>query len=91
MQAIGRLGGQQLKLECDQLKTKTLDQTNTEIMMDIKRSNDEIKGLKESLNSLKQSHEALQYNHAEMTKEIQRLKTCQEDTVPWNVRGKDWT
>ncbi|XP_071150273.1 uncharacterized protein [Mytilus edulis] len=87
-EAIGRLGGQQLKLECDQLKTKTLDQTNTEIMMDIKRSNDEIKGLKESLNSLKQSHEALQDNHAEMTKEIQRLKTCQEDTVPWNVRAR---
>lgn len=58
--------------------------------MDIKRSNNEIKELKDSLDSLKQSHVALQVDHAEMTKEVQRLKTCQEDTVPWNVRGKIW-
>ncbi|CAG2186879.1 unnamed protein product [Mytilus edulis] len=100
--AIERLGGQHMKEECDQLRTKTLDQTNKEIMMDIKRSNDEIRELRESLDSLKRSHddlqkahsdmkrsnEVLQNNHTEMTKEVKRLKSVQNDTVPWNVRGK---
>ncbi|CAG2234054.1 unnamed protein product [Mytilus edulis] len=89
-----------MKEECDQLRTKTLDQTNKEIMMDIKRSNDEIRELRESLDSLKRSHddlqkahsdmkrsnEVLQNNHTEMTKEVKRLKSVQNDTVPWNVR-----
>ncbi|CAG2247007.1 unnamed protein product [Mytilus edulis] len=69
--AIGRLGGQHMKEECDLLRTKTLDQTNKEIMMDIKRSNDEIKELKESLDSLKRSHEVLEEAHTE----IQRSHT----------------
>ncbi|CAG2247006.1 unnamed protein product [Mytilus edulis] len=74
--------------ECDLLRTKILDQTNREIMMDIKRSNDEIKELKESFASLKRSHDELQVDHAEMTKEVKRLKTLQDDTVPWNIRVK---
>ncbi|CAG2186877.1 unnamed protein product [Mytilus edulis] len=88
-EAIGRLGGQHMKGECDLLRTKILDQTNREIMMDIKRSNDEIKELKESFASLKRSHDELQVDHAEMTKEVKRLKTLQDDTVPWNIRGKN--
>ncbi|XP_063426472.1 uncharacterized protein LOC134710178 [Mytilus trossulus] len=86
--AIGRLGGQHMKEDCDQLRTKTLDQTNREIMMDIKRSNEEIRELRESLDSLKRSHEVLQNNHIEMTKEVKRLKSVQNDTVPWNVRER---
>ncbi|CAG2253749.1 unnamed protein product [Mytilus edulis] len=39
--AVERLGGQQMKQECDHLKTKPLDQTNREIMMDIKHSKNE--------------------------------------------------
>ncbi|XP_071159030.1 E3 ubiquitin-protein ligase DZIP3-like [Mytilus edulis] len=42
--ALDRLGGQQMKQECDHLKSKPLDQTNQEIMMDIKHSNNEIRG-----------------------------------------------
>ncbi|XP_071159000.1 uncharacterized protein [Mytilus edulis] len=88
-ETVGRLGGQHMKEECDLLKNKTLDQTNREIMMDIKRSNDEIKELKESFASLKRSHDELQVDHAEMTKEVKRLKTLQDDTVPWNIREKN--
>lgn len=42
-----------MKLECDKLKTKTLDQSNREIMLDIKHSNDEIRELKQSVEILK--------------------------------------
>ncbi|CAG2217418.1 unnamed protein product [Mytilus edulis] len=93
--AIERLGGQQMKQECDYLNTKPLDQTNQEIMLDIKRSNDEIRELKESFKSLKmshteikKSHELLQEEHADVSRKLQKLETSQEDTVPWNLRGK---
>ncbi|XP_052080604.1 uncharacterized protein LOC127718575 [Mytilus californianus] len=93
--AIVRLGGQLMKQECDHMKTKQLDQTNQEIMMDIKHSNNEIQELKESLESLKQSHtemikshELLQENHAVVTKEIEEIKISQNDTVPWNIRAR---
>lgn len=73
-----------MKHECDQLRIKPLDQTNKEIMIDIRRSNVEIKELKKSLVALRDSQ-------AEMTKEIQRMKTSQNDTVPWNIRGTVYT
>ncbi|XP_076095787.1 uncharacterized protein LOC143066860 [Mytilus galloprovincialis] len=79
--AVNRLGGQQMKQECDHLKTKPLDQTNQEIMLDIKRSNDEIKGLQKSLKNLKRSHidlrkshKILQENHKKVKKSHERLQ-----------------
>lgn len=77
-----------MKQECDQLRIKTLDQTNKEIIMAIKRSSDEIIELQVSLKHLKKSHEVLQDDHAEVTKDVQRMKTSLDDTVPWNIRGK---
>ncbi|CAC5385131.1 unnamed protein product [Mytilus coruscus] len=79
--AISRLGGQQMKRECDELKLKTLDQSNQEILLDIKRSNDEIMELKTSVESLKKANE-------DMKVEMNKLKTSQEDTVPWNIRAQ---
>ncbi|XP_052103708.1 uncharacterized protein LOC127737213 [Mytilus californianus] len=83
--AIHRLGGQQMKEECEHLKTKQLDQSNQELIIDIKRSNDEIKGLKESIISLKRSHidlkksnELLLINHKKVKKSNDLL---QEDHV----------
>ncbi|XP_076096578.1 uncharacterized protein LOC143067286 [Mytilus galloprovincialis] len=72
--AIRRLGGQQMKEECDILKTKILDQSNQEIMLDIKHSNDEIMELKKA--------------NEEMTVEVKKLKISHEDTVPWNIRAQ---
>ncbi|CAC5408428.1 unnamed protein product [Mytilus coruscus] len=72
--AIKRLGGKQMKEECDQLRTKTLDQTNKEIMMNIKRSNEEITDLKESLDSLKRSNDVLQCDHVEIKRSHEVLK-----------------
>ncbi|XP_052065370.1 E3 ubiquitin-protein ligase DZIP3-like isoform X2 [Mytilus californianus] len=81
--AIARLGGRTMEQECYQLKTKLLDQTNQEIIMDIKHSKDEIKEIKGSLEELKsshlkikKSHELLQENYEEGTK---RYSLLQED------------
>ncbi|XP_063400318.1 uncharacterized protein LOC134684930 [Mytilus trossulus] len=97
--AIERLGGQKMKRECDQLKSKPLDQTNQEIMIDIKHSNDEIRELQSTLEKLKfsqtemrKSHELLQENYEEGKKSHALLQdkvtTSQQDTVPWNVRAQ---
>ncbi|XP_076096703.1 uncharacterized protein LOC143067354 [Mytilus galloprovincialis] len=100
--AIGRLGGQQMKEECDNLKVKILDQTNQEIMMDIKRSKDEmlemkksVKSLNNSVKSLKRTKKAmtvevkkLKTTNEDMTVEVKKLKTSHEDTVPWNIRAQ---
>ncbi|CAC5418914.1 unnamed protein product [Mytilus coruscus] len=99
-EAIGRLGGQQLKQECNHLKTKPLDQTNQEIMLDVKRSNDEIRELKESFESLKLSHTEMKLSHkllqesnallqkdyAHVTEKMEEMKIFQKDPVPWNIR-----
>lgn len=92
-----RLGDEQMKQECDQMKTKPLDRTNQEIMIDIKHSNNEIRELQESFKSLKLSHsemkkyhEFLQENHAVVTKELEEINISQKDVVPWNIRGNCW-
>ncbi|XP_071151438.1 serine/threonine-protein phosphatase 6 regulatory ankyrin repeat subunit B-like [Mytilus edulis] len=77
--AVSRLGGQQMKEECDKLKVKILDQTNQEIMLDIKRSNGEIMELKQSVRSLMKVNE-------DLTVKMRKLKISKKDTVPWNIR-----
>ncbi|CAC5408074.1 unnamed protein product [Mytilus coruscus] len=66
--------------ECDHLKTKPLGQTNQEIMKDIKRANDEIKGLMQSARrlehlyiDLRKSNEILQENHKKVKKHHELL------------------
>ncbi|XP_076095788.1 uncharacterized protein LOC143066861 [Mytilus galloprovincialis] len=76
--AIHRLGGQQMKQECDNLKTKPLDQTNQEIMMDIKHSNNEIRELKESFESLKMSHTKMIKSNEMLQKENTEIKKSHE-------------
>ncbi|CAG2188836.1 unnamed protein product [Mytilus edulis] len=48
-----KVGGQSLKQECDQLKTKILDQTNKEIILEIKNSKSQIEELKSEMKKLK--------------------------------------
>ncbi|CAG2185181.1 unnamed protein product [Mytilus edulis] len=79
--AISRLGGLTMKQECDNLKVKTLDQSSREIILEIKRSNDEIKELKKSMESLKIFNE-------DMSTEMKKLEMSLKDTVPWNIRAE---
>lgn len=88
-----------MKQECDKLKTKPLDHTYHDIMEDIKSSKNEIQDLRRSLERLemyciktKQFNELQQENHDVLTNSLdllsEKVKTFQDDTVPWNIRGK---
>lgn len=70
-----------MKQECDLLKTKPLDQTHKEIIMEIKLSNEAIEQLKQSVRSLKRSHE-------EDKRTVKRLKTSHKIVVSENKKGK---
>ncbi|XP_071153125.1 uncharacterized protein [Mytilus edulis] len=79
--------------ECQELKVKILDQSNQEIMLEIKQSHEKIKELRqtvenlgtghsevtENLRKLQDSHSTLQTEHTEVT---ERWK----DPIPWNIR-----
>ncbi|XP_071177510.1 uncharacterized protein [Mytilus edulis] len=79
--AISRLGGKTMKQECDNLKVKILDQSSREIILEIKRSNNEIKELKKSMESLKKANE-------DMSTDMKKLEMYLKDTVPWNIRAE---
>ncbi|XP_071181368.1 uncharacterized protein [Mytilus edulis] len=102
--AVSRLGGQPMNQECQELKVKILDQSNQEIMLEIKQSQEKIKELNqtvdilgaehskvtENLRKLQVSHITLQTEHSEVTELL-------KDPIPWNIRGqikeelKTWT
>ncbi|CAG2253849.1 unnamed protein product [Mytilus edulis] len=54
--AVGRLGGQTMYQECQGLKVKYLDQSNQEIMLEIKQSLEEMKELKLTIHNLDMEH-----------------------------------
>ncbi|XP_076095329.1 uncharacterized protein LOC143066215 [Mytilus galloprovincialis] len=51
-EAVGRLGGQRMKHECQELKVKILDQSNQELMNEIKQSQREIRELQDIIKRL---------------------------------------
>lgn len=69
---------------------KILDQTNKEIMLEIKSSQTEMKGLTLSVEDLRTSYDSLRnaYDYDVMTKEIQVLKEFYQDNVTLKNRGK---
>ncbi|XP_063396977.1 uncharacterized protein LOC134681326 [Mytilus trossulus] len=93
--AVSRLGGQPIIKECQELKVKILDQSNQEIMLEIKQSQEKIKELgqtvdilgtehlelTENLRKLQVSHSSLQTEHTEVTELLR-------DPIPWNIRGQ---
>ncbi|CAG2207091.1 unnamed protein product [Mytilus edulis] len=77
--AVSRLGGVPMNQECQELKVKILDQSNQEIMLEIKQSQEEMKELRrtmdienstirENLRDLQDSHSTLQTEHSSTTK-----------------------
>ncbi|XP_063427581.1 uncharacterized protein LOC134711078 [Mytilus trossulus] len=52
IEAVCRLGGKQMKDECQDLKVKILDQSNQELMNEIKNSQREIRELQDIINRL---------------------------------------
>lgn len=85
LKAIGRLGGQSLKQECDQLKTKTLDQTNEDIKQKIQLSQGEIKKLKQSLEDLKKIQKEDQEKNVK-SKHLGNTRLIFFINFSWNLR-----
>lgn len=94
LQAISRLGGQQLTQECKFLKVKILDQTNLEIMQQIIETQEELKELRQTLDNFNTEHSDVIENlkklqdpkstlHTEYAEDIDRSK----DPIPRNIRG----
>ncbi|XP_071141713.1 uncharacterized protein [Mytilus edulis] len=98
--AVRRLGGQTMYQDCQDLKVKILDQSNKEIIMEIKQSLEEIKELKqtvvnlgmehsqmtENLNDLQTSHNDLQTSHNTLQTEHSIAMNSLKDPIPWNIK-----
>lgn len=85
LQAVGRLGGKVLLDECNSLRTKTLDQSNQEIIREINQASKEMQEtkrevdtLKMSFNSLKINYTDLNHDHKELIEDYGTLRTDHE-------------
>ncbi|VDI39710.1 Hypothetical predicted protein [Mytilus galloprovincialis] len=83
--AVSRLGGLPMNQECKDLKVKILDQSNQEIMLEIKQAKEEMKELRrtmdienstlrENLRDLQDSHNTLQSEHSRDTENLRDLQ-----------------
>ncbi|CAG2239451.1 unnamed protein product [Mytilus edulis] len=104
--AVRRLGGHAMNQECQELKVKILDQSNQEIMLEIKRSQEKIKELRQTvdilgtehtevtgnLRKLQDSHSNLQTEHSEVTKNLRKLQDSHStlQTKHTEVTGNLW-
>ncbi|CAG2207145.1 unnamed protein product [Mytilus edulis] len=92
--AIYRLAGSSMKHQCDQLKTKVLDQTNKDIILEIRYSRNEIQELKQSLENLKIIHEENESKNDTtrqvLLTEIEKLKAEQEELFKEHQRASDY-
>ncbi|XP_071137262.1 uncharacterized protein [Mytilus edulis] len=73
--AVGRLGGQQIIQECIELKVKVLDKSKEEIILDMKKSKEEMKELKQTMIGLKIEHKRVTINLREVQDSISKLQT----------------
>ncbi|XP_076108739.1 uncharacterized protein LOC143076758 [Mytilus galloprovincialis] len=100
--AVSRLGGQPMNQECQELKVKILDQSNQEIMLEIKQSHEKMKELEqtvdiletkhsevtENLRTLQDSHITLQTEHSEVSG---NLKTLQDSHITLQTEHSEVT
>ncbi|XP_063446545.1 uncharacterized protein LOC134726078 [Mytilus trossulus] len=99
--AVGRLGGQAMYQECQELKVKILDQSNQEVILEIKQSLEEMKELRQqmdnlgkehskvtdNLRELQDSHITLQTSHSSLLAEHLKVTKMLKDPIPWNIRA----
>lgn len=72
--AVCRLGGQIMYQECQDLKRKILDQSNKEIILEIKQSLEEIKEVRTELRELQNSHSTLHTEYSNVTANLKELQ-----------------
>ncbi|CAG2255519.1 unnamed protein product [Mytilus edulis] len=100
--AVGRLGGQNMYQECQILKMKILDQSNQEIILEIKQSLEEMKELRqtidnlgtehakvtENLRELQSSHSTLKTSHNTLQAEHIEVRKSLKDPIPQNIKDQ---
>ncbi|CAG2222771.1 unnamed protein product [Mytilus edulis] len=98
--AVGRLGGETMYQECKELKEKILDQSNHEIVLEIKQSLKEMKELRKTIDILGTEHTKVTENLRELQSSYITLKTSQntlqaehievreslKDPIPSNIK-----
>ncbi|CAG2202419.1 unnamed protein product [Mytilus edulis] len=99
--AVRRLGGETMYLECQDLKVKILDQSNREIILEIQQSMKETKELRhtvdnlgmelsrvtENLRKLQTSNNDLQTSYNTLQTQHSKIMESLKDPVPWNIKG----
>ncbi|CAG2213070.1 unnamed protein product [Mytilus edulis] len=92
-EAVSRLGGQTMYKECQDLKVKILDQSNQEIMLEIKQSLEEMKELKLTVDNLGMEHSRVTENlrelqtfHNTLQTEYSKVMEIVKDPIPWNIK-----
>lgn len=73
LQAVGRLGGKVLLDECKSLRTKTLDQSNHEIIKEINQARKEMQETKRDVVTLKMSFDSLKINYTDLNHDHNEL------------------
>ncbi|CAG2200539.1 unnamed protein product [Mytilus edulis] len=93
-EAVGRLGGQTMYQECQELKVKILDQSNQEIILEIKQSLEEMKELRQTIDNLGTEHakvtenlRELQSSHNTLQAEHIEVRDSLKYPIPPNIRG----
>ncbi|CAG2253288.1 unnamed protein product [Mytilus edulis] len=92
-EAVSRLGGQTMYQECQDLKVKILDQSNQEIMLEIKQSVEEMKELKLTVDNLGMEHSRvtenlreLQTSHNTLQTEYSKVMEIVKDPIRENIK-----
>ncbi|CAG2205865.1 unnamed protein product [Mytilus edulis] len=92
-EAVSRLGGQTMYQECQDLKVKILDQSNQEIMLEIKQSVEEMKELKLTVDNLGMEHSRVTENlrelqtfHNTLQTEYSKVMEIVKDPIRENIK-----
>lgn len=96
LQAIGRLGGSVLVQECQNLRIAKLDQSNKQIMLELKRSLTQIEDISRTTDeqAIKIEHIKLSYAHKlekmdkKHTMDISEIKKEKRDVISVAQHGK---
>ncbi|CAG2255521.1 unnamed protein product [Mytilus edulis] len=86
--AVGRLGGPTMYQECQELKVKSLDQSNQEIILEIKHSLEEMKELRLIMDNWGKEHSTMTENLRELQSSHSKLTTSHSNLQAEHVEVK---
>ncbi|XP_076095327.1 uncharacterized protein LOC143066213 [Mytilus galloprovincialis] len=79
--AVGRLGGQQMEQDCQELKSKALDPSNQELMREFRQSQKEMEEMKHTIDHLESGQEELKEKFVNLRSSYDSFKTRTNDSL----------